>query len=120
MKFKLDENIPVEACNLLKDKKHDAKSVIEEGLKSASDQKIFRKCVQERRCIITMDLDFSDIRSYPPETHYGIIVIRGEGMTKYDILDQIRNLIEIFEKENPKKSLWIIEKERVRIRKKEG
>jgi hypothetical protein len=41
-----------------------------------SDSKIGDIVCAEKRALITLDLDFADIRSYPPEQYAGLIVLR--------------------------------------------
>lgn len=66
MRFKLDENMPAEAADLLGNSGHDVHSVYDEGLGGADDQAIAQAVRQEWRILITLDLDFADIRLYPP------------------------------------------------------
>ncbi len=66
MRFKTDENIPLEAVDLLRAAGHDARSVFDESLAGRPDGKIASICREERRTLITLDTDFSDIRTYPP------------------------------------------------------
>jgi predicted nuclease of predicted toxin-antitoxin system len=49
MKFKLDENLPLAAADV---------------------------CPDEERILVTLDLDFDDIRVYSPKSYSGIIVLR--------------------------------------------
>jgi hypothetical protein len=74
VKFKTDENLPVEFCELLRTAGHDAESVFEEKLVGEPDEKIIDVCRDEGRCLITLDLDFSDMRIYPPKELNGLVV----------------------------------------------
>jgi predicted nuclease of predicted toxin-antitoxin system len=76
MQFKIDENLHSDAANLLRQHGHDALTVHEQGLRGEADVDIASVCRQEERAIVTLDLDFSDIREYPPEEYYGIVVLR--------------------------------------------
>lgn len=76
MKFKIDQNIPEEAAELLRSAGHDAMTTREQGLTRASDSEIARVCREEDRAILTFDLDFGDVRTFPPEDHPGLIVLR--------------------------------------------
>lgn len=75
-RFKIDENLPVEFAEILRDNQFDAQTVYGEGLNGKSDQSVARACTKENRAIITSDLDFADITTYPPEKFNGIIVFR--------------------------------------------
>jgi len=48
MRFKLDENLPVEVASLLEDAGHDAHTVNHEKLCGAPDSKIAEVCRQEQ------------------------------------------------------------------------
>jgi predicted nuclease of predicted toxin-antitoxin system len=76
MRFKTDENLPVEIAALLRQQGHDAVTVGDEGLAGVADVAVAVVCQAEKRVIVTLDLDFSDIRRYPPENYAGIIVLR--------------------------------------------
>jgi len=81
-----------------------------------SDTQIASICKEEQRILITMDTDFADIRSYPPEQYSGIIVMRLTLMDKYHVLGTIQRLISVFPQEPLKNHLWIVEENRIRIR----
>ena len=76
MKFKLDENLPVEVAELFRTHGHNARTVLEQNLGGAKDPDLAVVCQQEQRAIVTLDTDFSDIRSYPPQKYSGIVVFR--------------------------------------------
>jgi len=74
MKFKVDENLPIEVAQLFKDAGFEADTVYDEGRMGDSDSPIFNVCRQKGMILVTLDLGFSDIRSYPPHTYPGIIL----------------------------------------------
>jgi predicted nuclease of predicted toxin-antitoxin system len=76
MRFKIDEHLPVEIKELLTHHQHDAVTVPDEGMAGAVDPDVAQACQKEARALVTLDLDFSDIRAYPPEDYQGIIVFR--------------------------------------------
>jgi len=61
--FKTDENLPQEAAELLVSFGFDAVSVLDQKLQGASDPDVLHVCAQEQRTLMTLDLDFADIRS---------------------------------------------------------
>jgi predicted nuclease of predicted toxin-antitoxin system len=76
MRFKIDEHLPVEIKELLTHHQHDAVTVPDEDMAGAVDPDVAQACQKEARALVTLDLDFSDIRAYPPEEYQGIIVFR--------------------------------------------
>jgi predicted nuclease of predicted toxin-antitoxin system len=69
MKFKTDENLPNEAAVLLCAAGHDAVTVGEQRLSGSVDTTIGSVCQREGRVLVTFDLDFADIRTYPPDRY---------------------------------------------------
>jgi len=116
MRFKVDENLPVEAAKVLRQAGYDATTVQEQQLSGSADSEIAEICRQEERVIMTLDTDFSDIRAYPPGNYAGLIVLRLKRQDKPYVLRILRRLIPLFSKETLKKHLWIVEESRVRIR----
>ncbi len=76
MKFKTDENMPVEAADDLRQAGHDAVTVTDQQLAGQPDVRVADACRAEGRAVMTLDLDFADIRVYPPSDYAGIIVLR--------------------------------------------
>lgn len=116
MRFKIDENLPVELAVLLREEGHEANTVLEEGLGGRADPDIASICKLEDLVLITLDTDFSDIRVYPPEEFSGLIVLRLRQQDKNHVLELIPRLIPMFEAEPLAGRLWIVEEERVMIR----
>lgn len=76
LRFKCDENVLRDAATLLRVNGHDVHTVQEEQLAGEADPTIAAVCHREGRLLITLDLDFADVRQYPPGEWPGIIVIR--------------------------------------------
>lgn len=76
MRIKLDENIPATLLTALHRSGHDVDSVPEEGLAGHPDAEVWQAAKEEGRFFITQDLDFSDLRSFSPGTHPGILLVR--------------------------------------------
>ena len=74
--------------------------------------------MQRKRCVtlMTLDLDFSDIRTYPPEGYSGIIVLRPRNQAKPTVLRLISQLIPLLAVEPLAGNLWILQETGLRIR----
>ena len=116
MQFKIDENLHSDSADLLRQHGHDALTVHEQGLRGGADSDIADVCRQEERAIVTLDLDFSDIRDYPPENYHGIIVLRLNDQSRASVLNVLGRIIPMFESESPVGRLWIVDEHQVRIR----
>ena len=73
---KLDENLSLAHVDLLRHAGYDADRVDQQGLSGATDEQVWGRVCADNRFFITLDLDFSDVRRYPPGTHPGILLIR--------------------------------------------
>lgn len=116
MKLKTDENLPTEVVTALRAHGHDAISVVEQDLGGAADDAVANVCKMEQRALMTLDLDFADIRAYPPEDYSGIIVVRPNAQTVSAIVALTEQLIRLFETSSPAGQLWILDEFHVRIR----
>ena len=119
MRFKIDENLPVEVCDLLQVAGHDAATVREEQLGGRPDPEIAAVCKFEEKVLITLDTDFANIRFYPPEEFCGIIVIRAEDQAKPTILEFLPRIISALKLEDIEHKLWIVESKHIRVRESE-
>lgn len=116
MKFKLDENIPTEVVEILQNEGFVAISVVEEKLSGEDDTIIASRVKAEGMCLITLDLDFSDVRLYPPKEYAGIAVLRPHRQDKISIMELVTALLGCIKTgEHLEHHLWIIEPERIRI-----
>src|ERR1700756_181087 len=97
MKFKLDENLPLQIAIDPRARTHDVQTVGEEGLTGGVDANIWQATQREGRILITQDLDFSDTRKFQPGTHHGIVLIRLQSPSRRNL---IARTTELFETEN--------------------
>jgi predicted nuclease of predicted toxin-antitoxin system len=74
--FKVDENMPADLLVMLRGEGHEVADVVGEGLAGEDDLAVLKAATDEDRILVTFDLDFADIRQYPPGTHAGIVVFR--------------------------------------------
>lgn len=116
MRFKLDENLPVEIAVLLREAGHDASTVLEQKMGGKPDPDIAAACQREYRTLVTLDTDFADIRAYAPEEYAGILVFRLRRQDKPLLLDVVQRLLPLLDQESLDGQLWIVEEERVRVR----
>lgn len=116
MKFKVDENLPIEVAQLLREAGHDVFSVHEQGLVGVTDQVLAAVCQSEKRVMVTLDTHFADIRTYPPESYSGLIILRLTHQDKPHVLEVMSRALKLFSSEPLEGKLWIVDEKRVRIR----
>ena len=76
MRFKLDENLPVEVLEDLRAAGHEGDSVHDEGLAGEPDTEILAAAKREGRVLLTLDKGIGDIRTHRPEEYPGIVLFR--------------------------------------------
>lgn len=118
-RFKIDENLHPDLASFMRQYGHDVVTVWDEGLSGTSDENLAHVCREEGRVLVTLDLDFADIRTYPPEEHQGLIVLRLNSQDRRHVLDVFSRIVPLLEKEALATRLWIVDEQSVRIRGKE-
>lgn len=117
MMFKSDENLPSSVTRLLREAGHDVMTVREQGLVGGTDAALIKICTGEQRVLVTEDLDFADIRAFPPEFYAGIVVLRLASPNRNAARDAISAFLVRFATEvSLTGKLVIVEPNRVRIR----
>ncbi len=66
MKFKRDENFGRCTQHLFQTAGHDVQTTLDEKIQGCSDRQLYDICCAERRCLVSLDLDFSDVTRFPP------------------------------------------------------
>lgn len=116
MKLKLDENIGSRGQNLLKAAGHDVSTIVEQNLTSAPDTEVISVCQQEARCLVTLDLDFSNPLNFQPSLYSGIAVLRLPKQPNYqDLKDAVQTLANALQSNDIAGKLWIVQRGSVRI-----
>jgi predicted nuclease of predicted toxin-antitoxin system len=114
LKFKLDENMPADFAALLQEHGHEAADVVQEGLGGEDDPPVLAAAVSEDRILLTFDLDFADIRQYPPGTHAGIVVFRLRDQRWRSLEKPATRLLESGGLQSLERGLAIVDESRVR------
>jgi predicted nuclease of predicted toxin-antitoxin system len=115
-RFKVDENLPAAAADLLRAAGHDAMTVLEQGLGGRDDVEIHGICRTEGRAVLTLDRGFGDPRRHPTAGGPGVIVLRPQSQDREVSLDLIKLLVTRLDQLQLEGSLWIVEPGRIRMR----
>ncbi len=116
MRLKIDENLHDDAAGVFAAAGHDVQTVHDEGLRGSPDGVIVQHCSSEGRALVKLDLDFADIRAYPPANHCGFIVLRVSNQSRAHLLRVLTSVVPLLEKEPLAGRLWIASESGVRIR----
>lgn len=116
MQFKLDENLPPAAAELLRSLGHDVETVFDQGLQSCTDPEVLAACQGEGKVLLSLDLDFSNILVYPPERYAGLIVLRLHKPGARAVLSLLQRIVPHLETVPVAGRLWIADEHRIRVR----
>jgi predicted nuclease of predicted toxin-antitoxin system len=90
---KLDENLSRVHVEFLRERGYEADRVHDQGLSGASDEAVWQRVCSEGRFLITLDLDFSDLRRFQPGTHPGILLVRARNNSRAAVLEALQRVV---------------------------
>ena len=116
MKLKLDENLGKNAAAALLQAGHDVASVASQRLFGVNDRSLIRICRTEKRCLVTLDLEFSNPLLFRPSDYAGIVVLRLPSKpSPQELEDTVQTLISgIARGADISGKLWVVQRGRVR------
>lgn len=97
----------------------DVHDVHEEGLAATLDVVIREACEREDRVLVTLDTDFADVRLVHPIISPGIILLRPPNQSIAATIACLDGAARLLATESPRGALWLVEPERVRIRRRD-
>lgn len=115
MRFKVDENLPVDVALELRRNGHDAHTVDDEGMGGAADHRLAGILKRERRALVTLDVDFGNLKRYPPSEFSGLIVLRLRDQSKPSVLEAVRRVLSHLEREPLERLLWSVDETSIRF-----
>ncbi len=90
---KLDEHLGKATWQLLREGSYEVDTVLGEQLAGSTDELLWSRVVADGRFLITLDLDFSDVRRFRPGTHPGILLIRAQSTSSPAVLRVLRRVL---------------------------
>lgn len=85
------------------------------------DETLYEVCCREERCLVTLDLDFSDIVRFPPSETSGIVIVRmPRGMTFAGLSAIVQRFLSAVDKLPIQSNLLVLETNRIRIHEANG
>lgn len=116
MRFKIDENLHDDVADLLAADGHDVETVHSEGLRGFDDTALEAHCRTENRALITLDLDFADLRAFAPANTSGIIVLRLHDQSRRHVVSVVSGILNLLKREPVAGRLWLVSEASVRVR----
>jgi len=116
MKLKLDENLSRHLKDALASLQHDIATVADEGLLSHPDNVIAAAAASEDRMLLTLDIEFADLRKYPPGGHPGIILFRPRTFGPLAVNRFVENFVKSTDLSSFVSCVVVVEPSRIRVR----
>ena len=95
---------------------YDAVHAMNVGLARSSDREIIEYALQEKRIIITADLDFPRLLALHGIDKIGLILFRGGNYSATEMIERIERMFQTVSLQDLSHSIIIIEKKRIRRR----
>jgi len=116
MNIKLDENLSRHLKTDLQHAGHDAITTEDEGLLGRSDLEVGASARAEGRMLFTLDLEFADLRKYPPGSHPGVVLFRPRSLGPLAVNDFILRFARETDLVALTGCVVVVEPERIRLR----
>lgn len=116
MKFIADMGISQTTVIWLNEQGFDAIHVRDSKMHRASDTEIVRKAKEEKRIVLTCDLDFGDIVSASGEKCPSVIILRLENETPSNVNSRLKQVLKESSEDLKKGAIISVEETRYRVR----
>ena len=116
MKLKLDENLSRHLKTRLNDLGHDVSTTADENLLSQPDTVVAAAAYAEGRILLTLDIEFADLRKYQPGTHPGIVLVRPSSFVPLTVNRYVENFVRDTDLEKLQGCVVVVDSTKVRIR----
>lgn len=116
MKFKLDENLPVELVTDLVALGHDAGTVFREGLPGARDRVVVDAAFGADRILLTLDKGIANIQRYPMDQHAGVVLFRPDTLGRGAVIAFVRERLKLVLEMDLAERLTVVGPSRIRFR----
>jgi len=116
VKFKLDENLPVELVTDLRGLGHDVDTVSDEGLRVAADPAVVEAAFAAERILFTLDKGIANLQRFPIHKHAGVVLFRPDTSGRRAVIAFIRARLNKVLEMDLTDSLTVVGPSRIRFR----
>jgi predicted nuclease of predicted toxin-antitoxin system len=116
MKLKLDENLSRHLKTPLMNLGHDVLTASDENLLSCPDSEVAAEAFKENRMLLTLDVEFADLRKYPPGSHPGIILFRPASFGPLSVNQFVVDFVRSSDLSQLSACIAVVDPEKIRIR----
>lgn len=117
MKIKLDENLSRYLKPALVTEGHQASTAADEGLLGKTDEDVAAAAAGEGMMAFTLDLEFGNLRKYPPGPHAGVVLFRPHSMGPKSVATFVLDFVRRCNAELTG-AVVVVDPDRVRVRRK--
>jgi predicted nuclease of predicted toxin-antitoxin system len=116
VKFKLDENLPVELVTDRRGLGHDAETVNDEGLRGAADPAVVDAAFAAGRILFTLDKGIANLQRYPIHQHAGVVLFRPDTSGRGAVIAFVRKRLNKVLEMDLADRLTVVGPSRIRFR----
>jgi predicted nuclease of predicted toxin-antitoxin system len=116
MKLKLDENLSRHLKPALIALGHDVLTAADEDLLSRPDVEVAAGAAREGCILLTLDVEFADLRKYPPGSHPGIVLFRPVSLGPLSVNHFVENFVRSTDLSALSACIAVVEPQAIRVR----
>ena len=116
MKFITDANIPKSLVKRLSSEGYDIVDIRDFLPDDSPDSEVYSETLKQNRTIISRDKHFGNILIYPPQQHFGVIILRTKGLNSEALTETLINFIMKIGDDDYSGKIYIIENNKYRKR----
>ncbi len=120
IRAKVDEDLPAEVADRLREAGHDARSVVEQSLSGTPDDRLWNIACDERRWLITADKGLAAKWALEANAPDGVVLFRLPRESRAGYLRLIELLLSEFSFEGEIGSIVVVTPDAIRIRRRES
>ena len=90
---KLDENLSQSHAEFLRQAGYMTDRATDQGMSGADDRTVWTRVSAEGRFFITLDLDFADVRQFPPGSHAGLLLVRPRSKSRNAVMEILQRVV---------------------------